>query len=40
MKIALNVIGKPDALVTWDGLLDMGEQDVLKEDCILQAGKL
>ena len=39
IKIALNIIGKPDALVTWDGLLDMSEQDVLKEDCIQQAGK-
>lgn len=38
-KIALNIIGKPDALVTWDGLLDMSEQDVLKEDCIQQACK-
>lgn len=39
-KVCLNVIGKPDALVTWDGLLDMNEQDVLKEDCLIQASKL
>ncbi|XP_047129998.1 TBC1 domain family member 23 isoform X1 [Hydra vulgaris] len=39
-KRCLNVVGKPDPLVTWDGLIDMQEQDVLKEDCILQAAKL
>jgi len=39
-KVALNVVGKPDALATWDGLMDMNEQDILKEDCDLQAGKL
>jgi len=39
-KIALNVVGKPDALAMWDGMLDTEEQDVLKEDCVTQASKL
>ncbi|XP_057302283.1 TBC1 domain family member 23-like [Hydractinia symbiolongicarpus] len=39
-KITLNVVGKPDALAIWDGLLDMNEQEVLKEDCTLQSAKL
>lgn len=32
------MVGKPDALATWDGLIDMAEQEILKEDCSLQAG--
>ena len=32
--------GKPDAMSTWDGVLDLNEQDVLKEDCRFQAGVL
>ena len=38
LQVALNVVGKPDALATWDGLIDMAEQEILKEDCSLQAG--
>lgn len=34
----LNVTGKPDVMSTWDGVLDLNEQDVLKEDCRFQAG--
>ena len=34
------MIGKPDAMSTWDGVLDLNEQDVLKEDCRFQAGVL
>ena len=34
----LNITGKPDAMSTWDGALDLNEQDVLKEDCRFQAG--
>ena len=33
------MVGKPDALAMWDGLLDTGEQDILREDCIMQAGR-
>lgn len=36
----MNIVGKPDALANWDGMLDTNEQDVLREDCILEAGKL
>lgn len=39
-KIALNVVGKPDALTNFDGLMDIPDQDVLKEDCISLAAKL
>ena len=34
----MNVSAKPDAMSTWDGVLDLNEQDVLKEDCRFQAG--
>lgn len=39
-KIALNVVGKPDALTNFDGLMDIPDQDILKEDCAFLAAKL
>ena len=39
-KNCLNVVGKPDALTTFDGLMDISDQDVLKEYCSAQAAKL
>ncbi|XP_065056142.1 TBC1 domain family member 23-like [Rhopilema esculentum] len=39
-KALLNIAGKPDAISTWDGVLDLNEQDVLSEDCRFQAAKL
>lgn len=39
-KVCLNVVGKPDALTTFDGLMDISDQDVLKEHCSEQAAKL
>ncbi|XP_032227094.2 TBC1 domain family member 23 isoform X2 [Nematostella vectensis] len=39
-KVCLNVVGKPDALATWDGRLDLNEQDQIRNDCQRQAGKL
>ncbi|XP_031554883.1 TBC1 domain family member 23-like isoform X2 [Actinia tenebrosa] len=39
-KVCLNVVGKPDALSTWDGMLDLNEQDMIRDDCKRQAGKL
>ena len=38
--MCLNVVGKPDALSTWDGMLDLNEQDYIRDDCRRQAGKL
>ncbi|XP_069493342.1 TBC1 domain family member 23 isoform X2 [Ambystoma mexicanum] len=32
-KIALNVSGKGDSLASWDGCLDLLEQEVIHEDC-------
>lgn len=39
-KVCLNVVGKPDALSSWDGLLDLQEQDCIRDDCRKQATKL
>ena len=39
VKVCLNVVGKPDALSSWDGLLDLQEQDVIREDCRKQASR-
>lgn len=39
-KVCLNVVGKPDALSTWDGLLDLQEQNCIRDDCRKQATKL
>ena len=39
LKVCLNVVGKPDALSSWDGLLDLNEQDVIREDCRKQASE-
>lgn len=38
-KVCLNVVGKPDALSSWDGLLDLQEQDVIREDCRQKASE-
>eukprot|EP00794_Sanderia_malayensis_P011174 gene11174-12349_t len=39
-KALLSIAGKPDAMSTWDGVLNLNEQDVLKEDCRYQAAIL
>ncbi|RMX51497.1 hypothetical protein pdam_00014843 [Pocillopora damicornis] len=39
-KVCLNVVGKPDALSSWDGLLDLNQQDTIRDDCRKQAVKL
>ncbi|OXB61571.1 hypothetical protein ASZ78_010428 [Callipepla squamata] len=33
MHIALNVVGKGDSLASWDGCLDLPEQNVIHKDC-------
>ncbi|XP_012508262.1 PREDICTED: TBC1 domain family member 23 [Propithecus coquereli] len=33
-KIALNVAGKGDSLASWDGILDLPEQDTIHKDCL------
>lgn len=38
-KVCLNVVGKPDALSSWDGLLDLNQQDTIRADCRKQAGE-
>ena len=38
-KVCLNVVGKPDALSTWDGLLDLNEQETIRDDCRKQASE-
>ena len=38
-KVCLNVVGKPDALSSWDGLLDLNEQETIRDDCRKQASK-
>lgn len=39
LKVCLNVVGKPDALSTWDGLLDLNEQETIRDDCRKQASE-
>ncbi|TKC43824.1 hypothetical protein EI555_007511, partial [Monodon monoceros] len=33
-KIALNVAGKGDSLASWDGILDLPEQNTIHKDCL------
>ncbi|KAF6122065.1 TBC1 domain family member 23 [Phyllostomus discolor] len=33
-KIALNVAGKGDSLASWDGMLDLPEQNTIHKDCL------
>ncbi|XP_036300968.1 TBC1 domain family member 23 isoform X3 [Pipistrellus kuhlii] len=33
-KIALNVAGKGDSLASWDGILDLPEQNIIHKDCL------
>ncbi|OWK00533.1 hypothetical protein Celaphus_00019517 [Cervus elaphus hippelaphus] len=33
-KIALNVAGKGDSLASWDGILDLPEQNTIHKDCV------
>ncbi|GAB5576384.1 TBC1 domain family member 23 [Prionailurus iriomotensis] len=33
-KIALNVAGKGDSLASWDGILDLPEQNAIHKDCV------
>ncbi|KAF3821410.1 hypothetical protein GH733_010988, partial [Mirounga leonina] len=33
-KIALNVAGKGDSLASWDGILDLPEQNAIHKDCL------
>lgn len=33
-KIALNVAGKGDSLASWDGILDLPEQNSIHKDCL------
>ena len=33
------MVGKPDALSTWDGLLDLNEQETIRDDCRKQASE-
>ena len=39
LKVCLNVVGKPDALSTWDGLLDLNEQENIRDDWRKQASE-
>ena len=39
LKVCLNVVGKPDALSSWDGLLDLNEQETIRDDCRKQASE-
>uniref|UniRef100_A0A8C9FR83 Uncharacterized protein n=1 Tax=Pavo cristatus TaxID=9049 RepID=A0A8C9FR83_PAVCR len=38
-KIALNVVGKGDSLASWDGCLDLPEQNIIHKDCQELIGK-
>ena len=38
-QIALNVAGKGDSLASWDGILDLPEQDTIHKDCLEFIGK-
>uniref|UniRef100_A0A5F9CWE9 TBC1 domain family member 7 n=1 Tax=Oryctolagus cuniculus TaxID=9986 RepID=A0A5F9CWE9_RABIT len=38
-KIALNVAGKGDSLASWDGILDLPEQNTIHKDCLEFIGK-
>lgn len=33
------MVGKPDALSSWDGLLDLNEQATVRDDCRKQASE-
>ncbi|ELK36877.1 TBC1 domain family member 23 [Myotis davidii] len=39
-KIALNVAGKGDSLASWDGILDLPEQNTIHKDCLEFIGQL
>lgn len=38
-QIALNVAGKGDSLASWDGILDLPEQNTIHKDCQEFIGK-
>lgn len=38
-QIALNVAGKGDSLASWDGILDLPEQNTIHKDCLEFIGK-
>lgn len=38
-QIALNVAGKGDSLASWDGILDLPEQNTIHKDCLEFVGK-
>lgn len=38
-QIALNVAGKGDSLASWDGILDLPEQNAIHKDCLEFIGK-
>lgn len=38
-QIALNVAGKGDSLASWDGILDLPEQNTIHKDCVEFIGK-
>lgn len=38
-QIALNIAGKGDSLASWDGILDLPEQNCIHKDCLEFIGK-
>lgn len=38
-QIALNILGKGDSLASWDGILDLPEQNTIHKDCLEFIGK-